>query len=31
MVPSNRYSSSDRLRYEKALLDRWFEKRFGIK
>lgn len=29
MVPSNRYSSGDRLRYEKALLDRWFEKRFG--
>lgn len=31
MVPSNRYSSGDRLRYEKALLDRWFEKRFGSK
>lgn len=31
MVPSNRYSSSDRLRYEKGLLDRWFEKRFGVK
>ena len=31
MVPSNRYSSSDRLRYEKALLDRWFEKRFGAR
>lgn len=30
MVPSNRYSSGDRLRYEKALLDRWFEKRFGV-
>lgn len=29
MVPSNRYSSGDRLRHEKALLDRWFEKRFG--
>ena len=31
MVPSNRYSSGDRLRYEKALLDRWFEKRFGTR
>jgi hypothetical protein len=31
MVPSNRYSSGDRLRYEKALLDRWFEKRFGVR
>lgn len=31
MVPSNRYPSGDRLRYEKALLDRWFEKRFGLK
>lgn len=31
MVPSNRYSSGDRLRYEKALLDKWFEKRFGAK
>lgn len=31
MLPSNRYSSGDRLRYEKALLDRWFEKRFGTK
>lgn len=30
MVPSNRYSSGDRLRYEKVLLDRWFEKRFGF-
>jgi hypothetical protein len=26
---SNRYSSSDRLRYEKAMLDDWFERRFG--
>lgn len=25
----NRYSASDRLRYEKALLDDWFGKRFG--
>lgn len=24
-----RYSSTDRLRYEKAMLDDWFEKRFG--
>ncbi len=25
----NRYSSGDRLRYEKAMLDRWFEGRFA--
>ena len=25
----NRYSSGDRLRYEKPMLDAWFEKRFG--
>jgi hypothetical protein len=25
----NRYSSGDRLRYEKPMLDRWFEKRFA--
>lgn len=25
----NRYSSGDRLRYEKAMLDRWFDERFG--
>ncbi|MES2609319.1 MAG: DUF3016 domain-containing protein [Pseudomonadota bacterium] len=31
MVPSNRYPSGDRLRYEKALLDRWFEKRFAAR
>ncbi len=31
MVPSNRYSSGDRLRYEKVLLDRWFERRFGTR
>ena len=27
LMSSNRYSSSDRLRYEKAMLDDWFEKR----
>ena len=27
LVSTNRYSSSDRLRYEKAMLDDWFEKR----
>jgi Protein of unknown function (DUF3016) len=26
---NNRYSSGDRLRYEKPLLDTWFEKRFA--
>lgn len=31
MVPSNRYPSSDRLRYEKTLLDRWFAQRFGVR
>ena len=25
----NRYPSGDRLRYEKAMLDRWFKERFG--
>lgn len=25
----NRYGTNDRLRYEKAMLDRWFEARFG--
>ncbi len=25
----NRYSSGDRLRYEKPMLDKWFETRFG--
>ena len=25
----NRHSSGDRLRYEKAMLDRWFDRRFG--
>lgn len=25
----NRYSGGDRLRYEKPMLDRWFEKRFA--
>lgn len=25
----NRYSSGDRLRYEKPMLDAWFDKRFG--
>ena len=29
MVPANRYSSGDRLRYEKATLDDWFDKRFS--
>jgi hypothetical protein len=28
LTPANRYSSSDRLRYEKAMLDDWFEKVF---
>jgi hypothetical protein len=29
LVGGNRYSDSDRLRYEKAMLDGWFERRFG--
>lgn len=29
MQAGNRYSSDDRLRYEKALLDDWFEQRIG--
>lgn len=29
MLNSRRYNSNDPLRYEKAMLDRWFEKRFG--
>ncbi len=29
MTPGNRYSSGDRLRYEKALLDAWFEARIA--
>ncbi len=27
----NRYSSGDRLRYEKAMLDHWFAERFGTR
>ena len=29
LATPNRYSPDDRLRYEKAMLDRWFESRFG--
>ncbi|MGR8932165.1 MAG: DUF3016 domain-containing protein [Gammaproteobacteria bacterium] len=29
MLDSRRYINNDPLRYEKATLDRWFEKRFG--
>lgn len=29
LMTSNRYPSGDRLRYEKALLDDWFDKRFA--
>lgn len=29
LMSGNRYSSSDRLRYEKAMLDAWFEKRIS--
>ena len=29
LTPRNRYSSGDPLRYEKAMLDRWFEARIG--
>jgi hypothetical protein len=28
-TPSNRYPSANRLRYEKAMLDDWFEKRIA--
>jgi len=28
LLAANRYSSSDRLRYEKAMLDDWFDRRF---
>lgn len=29
LMLGNRYSTADRLRYEKAMLDDWFEKRFA--
>ncbi len=29
LLSSQRYLSNDKLRYEKPMLDRWFEKRFG--
>ena len=29
LTPRNRYPSGDPLRYEKAMLDRWFEERIG--
>jgi hypothetical protein len=29
LATPNRYSPDDRLRYEKAMLDHWFESRFG--
>jgi hypothetical protein len=29
LMTGNRYSSTDRLRYEKAMLDEWFYKRFA--
>ena len=29
LLSINRYPGADRLRYEKAMLDDWFEKRIG--
>ena len=31
LMVTNRYPSEDRLRYEKAMLDDWFEKRFATR